>query len=95
MLADSLSWQIAWDEMSPEENIEASIAYYNGSEKMMCDLIFKLLKAYNSDEKNPHQVRLSAEASERYDKAIEDFEINRDKYKMYDSVEEFMKDLGF
>lgn len=33
MLAESIGWHIAWDEMDPQENIEASIAAYHGDEK--------------------------------------------------------------
>ncbi len=35
MLAESLGWHIAWDEMKPETNIEASKAAYRGDEKPM------------------------------------------------------------
>ena len=33
MLAESIGWHIAWDEMNAQENIDASIAAYNGDEK--------------------------------------------------------------
>jgi len=33
MLADSIGWHIAWDEMNAEQNIVASIAAYNGKEE--------------------------------------------------------------
>jgi cell filamentation protein len=43
MLAEVAGWHIAWDKMTPEENVAASIATYQGNEAPMADMIRKLV----------------------------------------------------
>jgi cell filamentation protein len=43
MLAESIDWHIAWDEMNAQENIDASIAGYQGDEKPLRDMLAKLV----------------------------------------------------
>lgn len=43
MLAESIGWHIAWDEMNPQENISASIAAYHGDEEPLKTMLAKLV----------------------------------------------------
>jgi len=43
MLAESIGWHIAWDEMNPDDNIAASIAAYLGDEKPMVKMLKKIV----------------------------------------------------
>jgi cell filamentation protein len=43
MLAESIGWHIAWDEMDPQENIDASIAAYKGDEKPLREMLAKIV----------------------------------------------------
>jgi len=43
MLAESIGWHIAWDEMRPQENIDASIAAYHGDEAPLRKMLAKLV----------------------------------------------------
>lgn len=45
LLAETLGWDIAWDEMDPEENITACIAAYNGNEQPLVELFFRVSDA--------------------------------------------------
>ncbi|SRR6266540_1140982 len=43
MLAESIGWHIAWDAMNAQENIDASVAGYQGNEKPLRDMLAKLV----------------------------------------------------
>ena len=43
MLAGSLGWHIAWDEMTPDENTQACIAAYQGDNQLLIDLFTKIV----------------------------------------------------
>jgi cell filamentation protein len=43
MHAEVAGWHTAWDKMTPEENVAASIATYQGNETPMVDMIRKLI----------------------------------------------------
>lgn len=43
MLANSTGWHIAWDEMNPPDNVNASIAAYNGDEVPMRILLENII----------------------------------------------------
>lgn len=45
MLAESIGWHIAWDEMSPQENIQASIAVYSGDDKPLRTMLSRIVTA--------------------------------------------------
>jgi len=43
MLADSIGWHLAWDEMDAKENEEASIAAYNGDLEPMRKMLKRIV----------------------------------------------------
>ena len=43
MLAESIGWHIAWDEMNPEENVDASVAAYNGDDGPMVKMLSEFI----------------------------------------------------
>ncbi len=44
MLAENLGWSIAWNEISPQENVTACIAAYNNDEMPLRDMLRKIVE---------------------------------------------------
>jgi cell filamentation protein len=44
MLAENLGWNIAWNEMNPQENVAACIAAYNNDDMPLRNMLRKIIK---------------------------------------------------